>query len=143
MKPAAGFSIRRRVFALGVALLACALIGLFFFLRGYAQRAAEQAFDRLLAASALTIAGSVQIEDDGVTVEPPVSSLAMLSGSERVFYEALASNGRLITGYGDLAPGLPLAQSATPVYDYLNYHDEPVRVATVGRLVSASQHAGW
>ena len=132
MKPAAGFSIRRRVFALGVALLACALIGLFFFLRGYAQRAAEQAFDRLLAASALTIAGSVQIEDDGVTVEPPVSSLAMLSGSERVFYEALASNGRLITGYGDLAPGLPLAQSATPVYDYLNYHDEPVRVATVG-----------
>ena len=143
MKPAAGFSIRRRVFALGVALLACALIGLFFFLRGYAQCAAEQAFDRLLAASALTIAGSVQIEDDGVTVEPPVSSLAMLSGSERVFYEALASNGRLITGYGDLAPGLPLAQSATPVYDYLNYHDEPVRVATVGRLVSASQHAGW
>ena len=143
MKPAAGFSIRRRVFALGVALLACALIGLFFFLRGYAQRAAEQAFDRLLAASALTIAGSVQIEDDGVTVEPPVSSLAMLSGSERVFYEALASNGRLITGYGDLAPCLPLAQSATPVYDYLNYHDEPVRVATVGRLVSASQHAGW
>lgn len=143
MKPVAGFSIRRRVFALGVALLACALIGLFFFLRGYAQRAAEQAFDRLLAASALTIAGSVQIEDDGVTVEPPVSSLAMLSGSERVFYEALASNGRLITGYGDLAPGLPLAQSATPVYDYLNYHDEPVRVATVGRLVSASQHAGW
>ena len=78
-----------------------------------------------------------------MTVEPPVSSLAMLSGSERVFYEALASNGRLITGYGDLAPGLPLAQSATPVYDYLNYHDEPVRVATVGRLVSASQHAGW
>ncbi|WZB73238.1 histidine kinase dimerization/phospho-acceptor domain-containing protein [Achromobacter xylosoxidans] len=36
-----------------------------------------------------------------------------------------------------------MAQSATPVYDYLNYHDEPVRVATVGRLVSASQHAGW
>ncbi|MFM9870276.1 sensor histidine kinase [Achromobacter xylosoxidans] len=137
------FSIRRRVFTLGAALLACALIGLVFFLRDYAQRAAEQAFDRLLAASALTIAGSVQIEDNGVTVEPPVSSLAMLSGSERVFYEARASNGRLITGYADLAPGLPLAQSATPVFAYLRYHDEPVRVATVGRLVSASQHAGW
>lgn len=137
------FSIRRRVFTLGAVLLACALIGLVFFLRDYAQRAAEQAFDRLLAASALTIAGSVQIEDNGVTVEPPVSSLAMLSGSERVFYEARASNGRLITGYADLAPGLPLAQSATPVFTYLSYHDEPVRVATVGRLVSASQHAGW
>lgn len=137
------FSIRRRVFTLGVLLLACALIGLVFFLRGYAQRAAEQAFDRLLAASALTIAGSVQIEDNNVTVEPPVSSLAMLSGGERVFYEARTSNGRLITGYDDLAPGMPLAQSATPVFTYLSYHDDPVRVATVGRLVSASQHAGW
>ena len=136
-------SIRRRVFTLGAALLACALIGLVFFLRDYAHRAAEQAFDRLLAASALTIAGSVQIEDDGVTVEPPVSSLAMLSGSERVFYEARPSNGRLITGYADLAPNLPLAQAATPVFAYVSYHDEPVRVATVGRLVSASQHAGW
>jgi two-component system sensor histidine kinase TctE len=137
------FSIRQRVFTLGAVLLACALIGLVFFLRGYAQRAAEQAFDRLLAASALTIAGSVQIEDNEVTVEPPVSSLAMLSSGERVFYEARTSNGRLITGYGDLAPGLPLAQSATPVFNYLRYHDEPIRVATVGRLVSASQHAGW
>lgn len=136
-------SIRRRVFTLGAALLACALIGLVFFLRDYAHRAAEQAFDRLLAASALTIAGSVQIEDNGVTVEPPVSSLAMLSGSERVFYEARTSNGRLITGYADLAPALPLAQAATPVFAYVTYHDEPVRVATVGRLVSASQHAGW
>lgn len=136
-------SIRRRVFTLGAALLACALIGLVFFLRDYAHRAAEQAFDRLLAASALTIAGSVQIEDDGVTVEPPFSSLAMLSGSERVFYEARTSNGRLITGYADLAPALPLAQAATPVFAYVTYHDEPVRVATVGRLVSASQHAGW
>ena len=136
-------SIRRRVFTLGVLLLACALIGLVFFLRDYAQRAAEQAFDRLLAASALTIAGSVQIDDEGVTVEPPVSSLAMLSGGERVFYEARTSNGRLITGYGDLAPNLPLAQAATPVFAYVTYHDEPVRVATVGRLVSASQHAGW
>ena len=143
MSRAESFSIRRRVFALGVALLACALAATVFFLHDYARRAAEQAFDRLLAASALTIAGSVQIEDNSITVEPPVSSLAMLSGSERVFYEARASNGSLITGYGDLAPGLPLAQSATPVFAYLRYHDEPVRVATVGRLVSASRHAGW
>ncbi len=137
------FSIRRRVFVLGLTLLACALIGLVFFLRGYAQRAAEQAFDRLLAASALTIAGSVQIDENGVTVEPPFSALAMLPVNERVFYEARTSGGRLITGYADLAPGLALATSSTPAFTYLSYHDDPVRVATVGRLVSASQHAGW
>ena len=82
MKPAAGFDpppgVRAGRGAAGLRPHRSVLL-----LRGYAQRAAEQAFDRLLAASALTIAGSVQIEDDGVTVEPPVSSLAMLSGSER------------------------------------------------------------
>ncbi|MFJ1300427.1 extracellular solute-binding protein [Pseudomonadota bacterium AL_CKDN230030165-1A_HGKHYDSX7] len=143
MRPPDGASIRRRLFLLALALLACAAVGLFFFLQGYAHRAAEQAFDRLLAASALTIAGSVQIEDDSVTAEPPFSSLAMLSGSERVFYQILAANGRTVTGYADLAPGLPVATSATPVFTTLRYHDEPVRVATVGRLVSAGQHAGW
>ncbi|AZW16612.1 sensor histidine kinase [Bordetella hinzii] len=138
-----GFSIRRRVFMLALLSLACASVALFFFLRAYGHRAAEQAFDRLLAASALTIAGSVQIDDSGVTVEPPFSSLAMLPGSERVFYQVLNGTGRAITGYADLAPTLPLADSAVPRFAYERYHDEAIRVATVGRLVSASQHAGW
>ena len=59
-------------------------------------------------------------------------------GENREYFDRFAADG-----YADLAPGLPLAQSATPVFAYLRYHDEPVRVATVGRLVSASQHAGW
>ncbi|CAJ47706.1 putative bifunctional protein: two-component system sensor protein and solute-binding protein, partial [Bordetella avium 197N] len=131
------------VFILAVVSLACASIALFFFLRAYAHRAAEQAFDRLLAASALTIAGSVQIDDGGVTVEPPYSSLAMLPPQERVFYQVLNSAGRVITGYRDLALSQPLADSAVPRFVYERYHDEPIRVASVGRLVSASQHAGW
>lgn len=143
MRRPESFSIRRRVFVLALVALACASIALFFVLRDYAQSASEQAFDRLLAASALTIAGSVQIDDAGVTVEPPFSSLAMLPGSERVFYQALNSSGKAITGYADLAPGLPLAASAVPQFSYGHYHDEAIRVATVGRLVSASQHAGW
>lgn len=143
MRQADGFSIRRRVFVLALVSLACASVALYFFLQSYAQRASEQAFDRLLAASALTIAGSVQIEDAGVTAEPPFSSLAMLPGNERVFYQVLNSSGRAITGYDDLAPGLPLADLATPLFTYGVYYDDAIRVATVGRLVSASQHAGW
>lgn len=137
------FSIRKRIFSLGTILLVCALVVLFGFLQRYAHRAAEQAFDRLLAASALTIAGSVQIEDDDITVELPVSALAMLSGYDRVFYEVRTATGQLITGYGDLAPDAPLAYAASPVFTYQNYNSEPVRLASVGRLVSASQHAGW
>ena len=137
------FSIRKRIFALGAILLVCALIVLFVFLQRYAHRAAEQAFDRLLTASALTIAGSVQIEDDDITVELPVSALAMLSGHDRVFYEVRTATGQLITGYGDLATDVPLAVDASPLFTYQHYNGEPVRLVSVGRLVSASQHAGW
>jgi two-component system sensor histidine kinase TctE len=136
-------SIRGRVFAMGSLLLLCASVAMGAFLRDYAHRAADRAFDRLLAASALTIAGSVQIDETGVTAEPPFSSMAMLSGNDRVFYSVRNASGKPITGYDDLAPGLPLAQSAAPVFADLRYHDEPVRVATVGRLVSAGRHAGW
>lgn len=136
-------SIRRRLLLLALLALASASIALYFFLHTYAHSAAERAFDRLLGASALTIAGSVQIGDDGITVEPPFSALAMLPGSERVFYQALNNSGQVITGYTDLAPDLALAQSAEPRFAYDEYHDDPLRVATVGRLVSASQYAGW
>nr|WP_235610735.1 extracellular solute-binding protein [Bordetella sp. H567] len=140
---AAAFSIRGRVFAMGCLLLLCVSVAVSLFLRDYAHRAADQAFDRLLAASALTIAGSVQIDENDVTAEPPFSSLAMLSGNDRVFYSVRNASGKPITGYDDLAPGLPLAQSAAPVFSDASYHDEPIRIATVGRLISAGRHAGW
>jgi two-component system sensor histidine kinase TctE len=143
MNIGAAFSIRGRVFAVGCLLLFCASIALGLFLRDYAHRAADRAFDRLLAASALTIAGSVQIDESDVTAEPPFSALAMLSGNDRVFYTVRNAGGRPVTGYDDLAPDLPLAQSASPVFADSRYHDEPIRVATVGRLISAGRHAGW
>src|SRR5689334_11411212 len=96
------FSIRGRVFAVACALLLCASVALGLFLRDYARSAADRAFDRLLAASALTIAGSVQIDENGVTAEPPYSSLAMLSGNDRVFYSVRNASGRPVTGYDDL-----------------------------------------
>ncbi|WP_254926229.1 sensor histidine kinase [Bordetella genomosp. 11] len=143
MSIGAASSIRGRVFALGCLLLVCASVAVSLFLRDYAHRAADRAFDRLLAASALTIAGSVQIDENDVVAEPPFSSLAMLSGNDRVFYSVLNAAGKPITGYDDLAPGLPLAQSAAPVFSDATYHDEPIRIATVGRLISAGRHAGW
>lgn len=143
MKAFKTFSIHRRVFAVACVLLVVATLALIVFLRDYAHNAADQAFDRLLAASAMTIAGSVQIGEAGVTVEPPFSSLAMMSGQERIFYTVRDADGRLITGYADLAPQLALARSGEPRFNDARYHDEPIRVVTVGRLVSSNQHAGW
>ncbi|HTK00660.1 MAG TPA: extracellular solute-binding protein [Bordetella sp.] len=143
MNIGAAFSIRGRVFAVGCLLLLCASVAVSLFLRDYAHSAADRAFDRLLAASALTIAGSVQIDESDVVAEPPFSSLAMLSGNDRVFYSVRNASGKPITGYDDLAPELPLAQSAAPVFSDAHYHAEPIRIATVGRLISAGRHAGW
>jgi len=128
---------------MGLLLLGCTSIGVALFLHHDAHRAADRAFDRLLAASALTIAGSVRIDDSGIVVEPPHAALAMLSGMDRVFYTARGPDGTAITGYDDLAWSLAPARSSSPVFDDIDYRDEPVRVATVGRLVAGGPHAGW
>lgn len=137
------FSIRRRVLTMAVVMLVLATVVLAVFLRNYAQGASNRAFDRLLAASALSIAGSVHIEDGEVIAELPFAALAMLSGNERVFYVVRDSQGRLVTGYDDLDEGLPLAHAATADFQDSHYLQEGVRLATVGRLVSTGGKTGW
>ena len=143
MKTSDVFSIRRHVFTTAIALLLGVTIVLAVFLHDYAQRAADRAFDRLLAASALSIAGSVQIEDGKVTAELPFASIAMLSGKERVFYTVRDAGGNLVTGYGDLDPSLPLANSANAVFSDASFHNDAIRIATLGHLLSTAQQAGW
>ena len=77
------FSIRRRILALATVLLLAAAVVLIVFIRDYAERAADRAFDRLLAASALTIAGAVQVEvniitpmDDSIDLGPLATKVA-------------------------------------------------------------------
>lgn len=137
------FSIRRRVLAVAVLLLTLATIVLVVFLRDYAQGAANRAFDRLLAASALTVAGSVHIEDNQAIAELPFAALAMLSSNERVFYVVRDAQGQMVTGYDDLDRGLPLADSATATFQDTTYLHEGIRMATLGRLVSAGGKTGW
>ena len=137
------FSIRRRIFALAVSLLLVAAVALAAFINDYAERAADRAFDRLLAASALTIAGAVQIEDETVLVELPFASFAMFSGSDRLFYTVRAPDGVLVTGYDDLANDLPPADSAEPVFQDLDYRGETLRLVSLGRLISSADEAAW
>ena len=140
---AKSFSIRRRILALALALLLGAALVLIVFIRDYAERASDRAFDRLLAASALTIAGAVQVEDDAVIVELPFASFAMFSGRDRVFYAVEDPNGRAVTGYDDLSANLPEMQDAGPIFTDVTYRGELVRVASVGRLSSSASATDW
>ncbi|HEV7345529.1 MAG TPA: extracellular solute-binding protein [Devosia sp.] len=137
------FSIRRRILALALVLLLAAAVVLIVFIRDYAERAADRALDRLLAASALTIAGAVQVADDTVIVELPFASFGMFSGQDRVFYAVEDPAGRAVTGYSDLSTFLPELTSAGPIFADTTYRGEPVRVASVGRLTSSGGEADW
>ena len=140
---ASRFSIRNRIFGLAVTLLLLAAVALTAFIQDYAERAADRAFDRLLAASALSIAGAVQIEDDAVLVELPFAAFAMFSGEDRLFYAVRGPGGLLVTGYDDLGTGLAPASSSEPVFEDLSYRGETLRLASVGRLISSADDAGW
>ncbi|WP_185984541.1 sensor histidine kinase [Aureimonas mangrovi] len=138
-----GVSIRRRVLTLATALLLMAALVLVIFIRDYAERSSDRAFDRLLAASALTIAGAVQVQGGDVTVELPLASFDMFTGGDRIFYVVEAPDGGLVTGYDDLSGTLAPADDDDPVFADIDYRGEALRVATVGRLVAADEGAGW
>lgn len=137
------FSIRRRILALAVALLLGAAVVLIVFIQNYADRASDSAFDRLLAASALTIAGAVQVEEETVFVELPFAAFAMFSGLDRVFYAVEDPDARTVTGYDDLAAAMGETTTAEPHFSDIVYRGELVRVATIGRLISTASDTGW
>ena len=65
----ADYSIQRRILASGAVLLLIVGLFLFWMVRWSAQQAAEEAFDRVLGAAALTIADTVSIEDGDLSVD--------------------------------------------------------------------------
>lgn len=139
------FSIGRRLLVAAGAALAVALVGLVAVSALYARQAADSAFDRLLAAAALSIAGAVQAENEAVAIELPFAALSMLGygADDRIYYQVLDPAGALVTGYADLAPGLPTASATDPAFVTLPYRGESIRVASVGRLVSLGERSGW
>jgi two-component system, OmpR family, sensor histidine kinase TctE len=124
-------------------MLVAAAALLIVFIHDYARRSSDRAFDRLLSASALSIAGAVQIEDGEVAIELPAAAFAMVSGDERIFYTVLGPEGQHVTGYADFGRELPLATSTDPVMTDGQHNDESVRIASVGRLISTAEGTGW
>ena len=136
-------SLRRRILILAASMLLVAAFMLVTFIKGYADRAADQALDRLLSAAALSIAGAVLVEDGAVVVEMPFAAFAMVSGDDRVFYTVLGPRGEHVTGYADLAPDAPLAASVVPVFSDTTHNSEAVRMVRLGRLISTADGTGW
>lgn len=131
----ARLSIERRLLISTVCLFLVIGSVLALTVRAYASRAADQAFDRVLTASALAIADTVGIEEGEVTVDIPYSAFAILGTSRlnRVFYKVTAPDGSLVTGSPILGLDVPAVRDrALHLYDAL-YRENPVRIASVQR----------
>ncbi|KQY13076.1 hypothetical protein ASE23_21475 [Rhizobium sp. Root73] len=131
----ARLSIERRLLISTVCLFLVIGSVLALTVRAYARRAADEAFDRVLTASALAIADTVGIEEGEVTVDIPYSAFAILGTSRlnRVFYKVTAPDGSLATGSPILGLDIPAVRDrALHLYDAL-YRENPVRIASVQR----------
>ncbi|ALG75257.1 histidine kinase [Azospirillum thiophilum] len=151
------YSLRRRLFVRLLGVLAVLTGGLFLFVDAYARRAADAAFDRLLAASALSIADAVRVQDGRFLVDLPYSSLSILAqggaqdgvedgpqgGRDRLFYRIAAPDGSPITGYDDLPVTARPGASVRPRFADATYRDARVRIATLDRFVAHPGLAGW
>ncbi len=144
------YSLRRRLFIRLLGVLAVLTGGLFLFVDAYARRAADAAFDRLLAASALSIADTVRVQDGRFLVDLPYSSLSILAqggdqggGRDRLFYRIVAPDGSAVTGYDDLPVTAKSGASVRPQFADATYRDARVRVATLDRFVAQPGLAGW
>jgi Two-component sensor kinase N-terminal len=104
MMPRQTTSIKRDILLGAIALLAILGIGLFLYVRNFSLNAADTAFDRVLAASALSIADSIRVEDGHLTLEMPLAALEILGAARdnRAFYAVRAPDHSLVTGYPDL-----------------------------------------
>ncbi|MET0530582.1 MAG: sensor histidine kinase N-terminal domain-containing protein, partial [Microvirga sp.] len=111
----------------------------------YARVAADDAYDRLLVGAALQIAESIFAQEGTVSVDPPVSAFETLSLStnDRIFYKVVDPRGDVLTGYDDLTPARSFADKHEPLISDGEYRGFPVRMATVGRLVSDPVAPGW
>ena len=140
-----GRSLRQ---SLTLRLLILALAGtavLFTAALSYSQRAADAAYDQVLAGAALAIAEAVTVVDGAIAVDLPVAAFDMLAlaQDDRVFYQVVAPDGSVVTGYDDLPTvGLRERPGDTHFADRA-YRGETVRFVSIGRLLADPQLQGW
>jgi two-component system, OmpR family, sensor histidine kinase TctE len=139
--PSAAPSIRSRVTIAAFLLLGVLSAVLLLLAWGSAQRAADEAFDRVIGASALSIADGLRVDNERIEMELPQAALAMigLQSSARVFYRVADPAGASIAGYVTLGLALSQAASTDPVYSTGEYRGAPVRFAVTGRYFES----GW
>jgi two-component system sensor histidine kinase TctE len=137
-------SLRRQLLRWLLIPLVLLLIANAWFSNRAAVATADQAFDRLLLASAEAIGDDIEVRDGEVVVDLPYAALQLLESNiqERIFYRVIGPAGKTLTGYSDLpSPDPPLrpGQESRP---YLaQYLGENIYLVALSKQLYGSEFA--
>lgn len=139
------YSIRRRLYLSLGATLAIVLVVLVYFFSRYAEEAAERSHDQLLAASALTMAGSMRLDGGRLSADMPFAAFAILASArgDRVFYRLIDDEEHTITGYPDLPMPKTFGSGSDQQFYNTVMRGFSVRAVAMRRLLSSGERARW
>ena len=112
----------------------------------YANRAAKLSYDRLIHGAALQVAENINLLDQRIVIDLPVSAFETLAlaPSDKAFYAITSETGELLTGYAHLPQANVESTSAdanedfSPVYFDGVFKGEDVRfISLTKRLIEA------
>jgi two-component system sensor histidine kinase TctE len=124
-------------------LLGLLLVNAWFSSR-VAVATANQAFDRLLLASADAIADDIELRDGNIVVDLPYAALQLLESNiqERVFYRVVAPDGKTATGYDDLPlPAQVRGRSEESLVYAAQYRGEAIHLVALNKQLYGSPFA--
>ena len=103
-----------------------------------AEATSHAVTDRILLASARSIAEHIGFSDAGMDVTVPPAALGMfdLGYGDTVYYRVTRVDGRLLAGYDDLPSPPAVATASQPEYYDARYRDEAIRLVAVTQPVS-------
>ena len=139
------YSIQRRILVSAAFVLIGVGVITTLVIRHQATQAADEAYDRVLGAAALSIAGTIGLQESTVSVDIPHAAFAILGTSQlnRIFYRVASPDGELITGSPILGIEIPLSTSRETSFHDSAYRGAPIRVARVARYHGGLGNGGW
>lgn len=110
----------------------------------YASVAADEAYDQILVAGALQISENTWMNKGVLDVDLPLAAFSVLSTRDRVFYQVLDPQRRVVAGDPTLGISVPWdGVKHGPVLLSAVVQQQKVRVAIVGRHVVEEDPEGW
>ncbi|MBK4739312.1 sensor histidine kinase [Noviherbaspirillum pedocola] len=134
----AGLALRMAVVLAGSAAILLGAIWL------STRSAVDEAYDRMLSASALQIAENLWYEHGRLNVDVPMAAFATMTAGDRVLYNVIGPDGRSIAGDPEFHPAIPWKDLVSgPVIIDGYDHELPVRIAMIGRAMPVENGNPW